>query len=578
MCAFELQSKAIACPFTEKFGRNRGKLIMLVAPLPANEEDRVAALHALKILDTEPEERFDRITRMAKRLLDVPIVLISLVDSDRQWFKSRQGLDASETSRDLSFCAHAILDHRPLVVTNALEDKRFEDNGLVTDAPNIRFYAGYPMTAPGGEAVGTLCVIDRRARTLSDEDIDLLKDLASMAEVELSSRFLALQQQSYTIGLEEAIAARTGELQRTNLDLESQIRERRQVEHLLNSVFDTVDEGILAFDRTGSIALANKQAKEMWSPIASELVQCNISTLIPDLKREPLAANQVSATDPVLDLHLNKRFEANGLRDDGSGFPLEISVTETNKGESSLFTVAVRNITDRQKLDQLRDTFVANVSHELRTPLASIMGYAETLQSERPGPLTDPQRRFLEIIQRSSNRLLKLIEEILLVSQIEQGNLNVILAPTAPSEIIGHVVSMTEPMALSTNVKICVEETWPATDTLNGDEGRLEQVISNLISNAIKFSRPGGRVVVRSALDQKSWRLSVSDEGIGIPDDEIAAVFQRFFRASNLSESAVPGTGLGLYICRAIIDAHGGEMGIESTVGVGSTVWFSVPI
>ena len=84
--------------------------------------------------------------------------------------------------------------------------------------------------------------------------------------------------------------------------------------------------------------------------------------------------------------------------------------------------------------------------------------------------------------------------------------------------------------------------------------------------------------MVRSALDQKSWHVSVSDEGIGIPDDEIAAVFQRFFRASNLSETAVPGTGLGLYICRAIVDAHGGEMGIESTVGVGSTVWFSVPI
>ena len=126
---------------------------MLVAPLPANEKDRLAALHALKILDTAPEERFDRITRMAKRLLDVPIVLISLVDADRQWFKSRQGLDASETSRDLSFCAHAILDHKPLVVTNALEDRRFEDNALVSGAPHIRFYAGYPMTAPGGEVV-----------------------------------------------------------------------------------------------------------------------------------------------------------------------------------------------------------------------------------------------------------------------------------------------------------------------------------------------------------------------------------------------------------------------------------------
>lgn len=180
-------------PFTTEYARTRLRSWLLRrparwsrAPLPEDEGDRLAALRALDLLDTEREERFDRITRLAAAVLGAPLSLVSLLDEDRQWFKSVQGWERSETSRDASFCAHAILDDRPFVVSDASADERFADSPLVTGDPRVRFYAGYPLAAPDGRRVGSLCVMDRRARELTTRELQLLKDLAHLAEEELA--------------------------------------------------------------------------------------------------------------------------------------------------------------------------------------------------------------------------------------------------------------------------------------------------------------------------------------------------------------------------------------------------------
>ncbi len=153
---------------------------------------RLGALRASGLLDTPAEERFDRVTRMAQRLFNVPIALVSLVDEDRQWFKSRQGLDATETPRAFSFCAHAIAGDEVFQVADAGTDVRFADNPLVLGDPNIRFYAGAPISAPDGSKLGTICVIDRRPRKFSEEDVQALEDLAEMVEAEVAQAHLAL--------------------------------------------------------------------------------------------------------------------------------------------------------------------------------------------------------------------------------------------------------------------------------------------------------------------------------------------------------------------------------------------------
>ncbi len=155
--------------------------------IPLDETVRLKSLHSLRILDSVPEERFDRITRMAQRLFDVDICLVSLVASDRQWFKSRQGLDACETPRNISFCGHAILEDKAFVIEDTLIDQRFADNPLVTDEPNIRFYAGYPVHAPTGERIGTLCLIHPEPRSFTPRDEETLRDFAALVDDELAS-------------------------------------------------------------------------------------------------------------------------------------------------------------------------------------------------------------------------------------------------------------------------------------------------------------------------------------------------------------------------------------------------------
>lgn len=161
---------------------------MIIAPKPENEEKRLQALRDLLILDSSTEERFDRITQFAKFEFDVPIVVISLIDEDRQWFKSKVGLEACSTSRDVAFCSHAILQDHIMMVEDATKDERFFDNPLVIGAPFIKFYAGAQLVMPTGEKLGTLCLIDQKPNTLDEVDLTILSSLRAIVVEELLNK------------------------------------------------------------------------------------------------------------------------------------------------------------------------------------------------------------------------------------------------------------------------------------------------------------------------------------------------------------------------------------------------------
>ncbi|MCP3129835.1 diguanylate cyclase [Shewanella sp. KJ2020] len=160
---------------------------MQLPPIPDNELQRLATLRSLNVLDTDAEERFDRITRLTRRIFSLPYCVITLVDAHRQWFKSRQGLEITETPRDVSFCAHAINHEEIFIINDTLKDARFSDNPLVVQLPYMRFYAGYPLTLHGQFRVGTLCLIGTEPRTFSGEEMETLTDLGQMVEAELLS-------------------------------------------------------------------------------------------------------------------------------------------------------------------------------------------------------------------------------------------------------------------------------------------------------------------------------------------------------------------------------------------------------
>lgn len=164
---------------------------MQTPALPINEAARIAMLRSLEILDTAPDERFDRLTRLAKHVFSVPIAVVSLVDTDRQWFKSCSGISVTQTPRDVSFCGHAILGDDLFVIEDARQDRRFLDNPLVTGEPYVRFYAGFPLTLSGDLRIGSFCIVDTKPRQLDEVQRSLLRDLGRIAERELEAVRLA---------------------------------------------------------------------------------------------------------------------------------------------------------------------------------------------------------------------------------------------------------------------------------------------------------------------------------------------------------------------------------------------------
>ena len=231
------------------------------------------------------------------------------------------------------------------------------------------------------------------------------------------------------------------------------------------------------------------------------------------------------------------------------------------------------NAARAEELIRLRDEFVAVVSHELRTPLTSIIGYVELLGDDS-GALTAEQRSYLEIVERSTGRLVDLVGDLLLVAEAERGPLALELTEIEVASLVSHAVEAARPAADARGVDLRLE---PGADAviIAGDPTRLAQMLDNLVSNAIKFTPPGGRVDVRGGRRGTDAVLEIADTGAGIADGDRAHVFEAFFRSRDANVKAVPGTGLGLTITKAIVDAHNGTIEVESTPGGGTTfrVW-----
>jgi len=204
-----------------------------IPAIPMDEADRQKALDDLKLIDSPQEERFDRIVQLTQLLFQVPIAYISLIDKDRQWFKSKVGIEANETSRSVSFCGHAILEDKAMVVPDALQDYRFAANPMVLGEPFIRFYAGQPLRGPSGHKVGTLCLADKEARELKEHDLKLLAQLGKLVEREFTL-LDKIQMQIETLKAKEALEKKSQELEKAVTDLSSA---KENSEFLLRNIF-----------------------------------------------------------------------------------------------------------------------------------------------------------------------------------------------------------------------------------------------------------------------------------------------------------------------------------------------------
>lgn len=392
----------------------------------AHEKQRLAALHRYDILDSETEQDFDDIVQLASNICETPISLISLVDENRQWFKSRLGLEAHETHRNMAFCAHAINENEVMMIEDATKDDRFAGNPLVTGHPNIRFYAGMPLKTPDGFNLGTLCVIDRKPRELSEQQIFGLKTLAKQVVKQMELR-------------------------------------------------------------------------------------------------------------------------------------IKIKELETQK-------------TSLQKLNTANSRLLSIIGHDLRSPLSMLTGLVH-MSSEKK--LT--QEKFQDVVKQleanlsSANELLGSLFEWA-VNQFEGRSIR-------SEEILLDVLVTTETQKNLTQLKqknnTIINEVEKDL-LLFADDHALSFIIRNLILNANKFTE-NGTIRISSKRIENDYQICISDTGVGMEPDFIEKLFDGSFRNSSRGTQGEKGSGLGLQVCKELIEKQGGKIWVKSFPGKGSSFYFSIP-
>jgi signal transduction histidine kinase len=229
----------------------------------------------------------------------------------------------------------------------------------------------------------------------------------------------------------------------------------------------------------------------------------------------------------------------------------------------------------RTGTDQQRAQFLAVVSHEMRTPLTSIISFSELLRGESGG-LSPDGLRFLGIIERNADRLLRLIDDLLMLNRLEAGGLPIEVTEVSLPDLAGDAVKSAAPVAAKSQVSVHLDA--GEGPPVQADPRRLAQVLDNLIGNAVKFSHVGGLVRVKVRYQRGTWRIDVSDTGIGIPPDEAAVLFGAFVRGSNARIAGLPGTGLGLAIVKSLVEMHGGHVKVDSVLDQGTTFSVFLPV
>jgi signal transduction histidine kinase len=355
--------------------------------------------------------------------------------------------------------------------------------------------------------------------------------------------------------------------------ISSDALELQSTNALQGALLDSTLDGICLTDLSGNVLLANAPLQrfvaELGLPpegtVTERLLALADRTTQPALYRERMRE---------LERHLAPSEDEFELSDSGRVFRGYTAPVARTDGTVVGRIWTLREVTADRRLERLRDAFVAAVSHELRTPLTSISGFLELLADEEP-ELGPSGQRYMDVIRRSNARLRGAVEDLLLIAEIEADRLELRPEATDLAELAAATVEAALPTAAEQGIVLLLDV--KSRLPLEADAGRLRQVLDNLVSNALKYTPEGGSVILSASNGDGPLRVEVTDTGIGIPRDELGQLFSRFYRASTATRRAIPGTGLGLVIARAIVEGHGGTISLESTEGEGTRVTVTLP-
>lgn len=371
------------------------------------------------------------------------------------------------------------------------------------------------------------------------------------------------------------------ELRTARDELERRVEERtaslKESAARTQAIVDNAVEGIITIDEEGLVESFNPAAERIFGYSAGEVLGRNVSMLMP----EPYHTGHNGYIRRYLETGEQRVMksirEAEGRRKDGTVFPLELAVSEVPFPDRHLFTGIVRDISERKKMDRMKSEFISTVSHELRTPLTSIRGSLGLVIGGVSGELPEQARGLIEIANKNSERLSRLINDILDVEKIESGRMAFDIRPVALLPIIEQVIEANEAYASQYGAHIVLKSAQEGLSVL-ADPDRLTQVFTNLLSNAAKFSPQGGTVNVTVVENAGEVRVAISDAGAGIPEEFRSHVFEKFSQADASDSRRSGGTGLGLSIAKAIVDRLGGRIDFESVPGSGTTFTVDLPL
>jgi PAS domain S-box-containing protein len=533
----------------------------MIAPMPrVGEDPRLSTARRLRVLEAPRERRFARVTRLARELFGVPIAIVDLGEPELE------ALRPVEEGPDL------------IVVPDTWADARFRTHPLVTAAPWIRFFAGHAVRDETGRCVGALCLMDRVPRTLTTQDVKLLSQIADLVEPDV-----------------QAVNA-------------TDLRQLQESEARFRLLAETCAEPMFSIDHYGYIRFVNAAGERAFGYARAELADQHFGRLLGPARRERvrrrferyLASGRRGLALTGVTLY--------GRRKDGSELPLECSVCEFAAGGERYFTWVAREPSDRKRrpsaaatdatadvdLAELRrairdaetasrakSQFLATMSHELRTPLNSVIGFTNLLLKNKGANLTDGDLKYLERIGANGKHLLELINDVLDLSKVEAGRMELELRPFCLRELVDTTLAQLEVRTLGKDVRLVLDA--PDADVpLVADSARLKQVIINLVGNALKFTSQGvvtARIVADPAAGRPT-RLEIQDTGIGIPANRLDAIFNAFEQADSGTTRNYGGTGLGLAICRSLCELMGFRITVDSEVGRGSrfTIWFDTAL
>jgi PAS domain S-box-containing protein len=500
---------------------------MRAPPIPANEAERLADLYDYGLLDTPAEQVFDEIAALAASICGTPYAAITLIDRDRQWFKAVHGLRATQTARDESVCGHAILERELFEIGDLQSDERFADNPFLNGDPKLRFYSGTPLASARGNAIGMLCVLDSQPRALSGAQRQSLRQLADvlMAVMEAGRQ--------------------------------------TRLRSWLGALMDRISENILIIEPdTFQYLYANASALESLGYSLAQLRSITALDVSRQHSREDFQAFVLAlntGTPQVV-------FEDVRRRGDGVEYPAEVRWQLLSTNGHPVVVSLVQDITQRKQMDRMKDEFISVVNHELRTPLTSVHGAVKLLQQGAGGELPDKAGRLVALAVENTERLRRIIDDILDLEQIASGRMQLRLEPVDALGALEQIARGCETAARAAGVTLDVSAA--AGLRIRADAQRLHQVLANLVSNAIKFAPRDSQVTLgAAAAADRRVRLEVIDRGPGIPEHFRERIFQRFAQADMNTRRSKGGSGLGLSIAKQMTEHMGGAIGYSSEPG-----------